>query len=48
MADLWSETGGSVKVSAISPGAEKLDVTITGGDGTRWSWILLTTRMLLI
>ena len=31
--DLWSETGGSVKVSAISPGAEKaLDVTITGGE----------------
>ena len=31
--DLWSETGGSVKVSAVSPGAEKaLDVTITGGE----------------
>ena len=31
--DLWSETGGSVKVSVVSPGGEKaLDVTITGGE----------------
>ena len=31
--DLWSETGGSVKVFVVSTGAEKaLEVTITGGE----------------